>query len=75
MPDRQVAVKGGQGRFVEDLADQAEVLVDEDVAGVGNGDPGRFLPTMLLGEQTEVGEPCDVIAGSPYAEEAALLFR
>jgi hypothetical protein len=30
---------------------------------------------MLLREQTEVGESRDVVAGSPYAEEAALLFR
>ena len=75
VPDRQVAVKGRQGRFIEDLADQPQVFVDEDVGSVGYGDPCGFLTSMLLGEQTEVGEAGDLVARCPYAEEPALLFR
>jgi hypothetical protein len=30
---------------------------------------------MLLGEQSEIGEPRDILTGSPHAEEAAFLFR
>jgi hypothetical protein len=73
--DREIAVERGERGFVEDLADQPEVLVDEDVAAVGHGDPGGFLAAVLLGEETEVGEPRDVVAGCPDADEAALLLR
>ena len=73
--DREVSEERGQGRLVEHLADQPEVLVDEDVAPVRDGDARGFLTPMLLSEQSEVGEPCDVVAGCPYAEEAALLLR
>ena len=75
MTDRQIAVEGGQGGFVEDLADQPEVLEDEDVVAVADRDAGGFLAAVLLGEETEVREPGDVLAGSPYAEEPAFLFR
>ena len=75
MADRQVAVEGRQGRFVEDLADQPEVLEDEDVVAVADRDTGGFLAPVLLGEETEVREPSDVLAGSPYAEEPAFLLR
>ena len=75
MPDRQVALEGGQRRFVEHLADQPELLVDEDVVAVADRDAGGFLAAVLLGEEPEVREPGDVLAGSPYAEEPAFLFR
>src|SRR5439155_9948995 len=75
VPDGEVTVKGRQRGFVEDLADEPQVLVHEDVAAVGDGDPGGFLPPMLLGEQTEVRETGDLVAGRPYAEEPALLLR
>ena len=75
MPHSEIPVERRQGRFVEDLADQPEVLVDEDVRPVGNRDPGGFLPSVLLGEKTEVREPGNLVAGCPYAEEPAFLFR
>ena len=52
-----------------------EVLVDQDVVAVADRDAGRLLPAMLLGEETEVGEPRDVVARRPDAEESAFLFR
>ena len=73
--DRQVAVERRQRGLVEDLADQPEVLVDEDVVTVADRDAGGFLTAVLLREESEVREPCDVLAGSPYAEEPAFLFR
>ena len=73
--DREVAVQRGQRGFVEDLADEAEVLEHQDRVVVADRDAGRFLATMLLGEETEVGEPRDVVARSPHPEESALLLR
>ena len=75
VPDGQVAVERRQRGLVEDLADQAELLVHEDVVPVADRDAGRFLAPVLLGEQTEVREAGDVLAGSPYAEEPTFLFR
>ncbi len=75
MADREVAVERGQRGFVEDLADQPEVLVDEDVGAVADRDAGGFLAAVLLREESEVREPGDVLAGSPYAEEATFVFR
>ena len=73
--DAEIALERSKRGLVEHLRDQAELLVDQQVLAVRDGHAGRLLAPVLLGEQTEVGEPCDVIAGSPYAEEAALLFR
>ena len=75
MPDPEIALEGGEGRFVEDLGDETELLVDEDVLAVGDRDAGGFLAAVLLGEQSEVGEPCDFLPRRPHAEETALLFR
>ena len=75
VPDREVAVQRRQRRLVEDLADQPEILVDEDVVTVADRDPGGLLAPMLLCEQPEVREPGDVLAGCPHPEEPALLLR
>ena len=75
VPDREIAVEGREGGFVEDLAHEAEVLVDEDVAAVGDGDPRRFLAAVLLREQSEVGEARDLVSGCPDPEEATLVLR
>ena len=75
VPDREIAVQRGERGLVEDLADQPEVLVDEDVAAVGDRDAGGLLATVLLGEQPEVREPGDVLPGCPDAEQAAFVLR
>ena len=55
--------------------DEPEILVDEDVVAVADRDAGRLLASMLLGEESEVGQPRDVVAGRPDPEESAFLFR
>ena len=69
--DREVALERVQGGLVEDLRDQAHVLVDEDLAAVADRDAGRLLAAVLEGVETEVGELGDVLAGGPDAEDAA----
>ena len=73
--DGDVAGEVGQGLVVEDLGDQAEVLVDEDLGAVGGGDAGRLLAAVLEGVQAEVGQAGDLLAGGPDAEDTALLTR
>ena len=73
--DRKIPVQRGQGGLVEDLADEAEVLVDEDVVAVADRDPGGFLASVLLREEPEVRESRDVLARRPHTEESALLLR
>ena len=71
--DGHVAGEVGQGLVVEDLGDQAEVLVDEDLGAVGGGDAGRLLAAVLEGVQAEVAQTGDVLTGGPHTEDAALL--
>ena len=75
VPDTEIALERGEGGLVEDLGDEAELLVDEDVLAVGDRDAGGFLAAVLLGEQSEVGESRDLLPRRPHAEETALLFR
>ena len=69
--DRDRALERLERRLVEDLRDEAHVLVDEDLAAVAHRDAGRFLPAVLQGVEAEVGELGDFLAGSPDAEHAA----
>ena len=71
MTDGEVALERLQGRLVEDLGDQAHVLVDQDLAAVADRDAGRLLAAVLQGVEAEVGELGDVLAGRPDAEDAA----
>ena len=73
--DREVALERLEGRLVEDLRDQAHVLVDQDLATVAHRDAGRLLPAVLEGVQPEVGQLGDVLAGGPHAEDAARVLR
>ena len=57
--------------LVEDLRDQAHVLVDQDLAAVADRDAGRLLAAVLQGVEAEVGQLGDVLAGGPDAEDAA----
>ena len=45
--DRDMATQRLQGRLVEDLRDQAHVLVDEDLVAVADGDAGGLLAPVL----------------------------
>ena len=56
--------------LVEDLADQAHVLVDEDLLVVTDGDAGRLLTAVLEGVEPEVRD-VPIFAGRPDAEDAA----
>ena len=64
-----------QGRLVEDLADQAHVLVDQDLLAVADGDAGGLLAAVLQGVEAEIGELGDLLAGGPDAEDAAGVLR
>ena len=70
MADRDVADEARERRLVEDLRDQAHVLVDEDLPAVADRDAGRLLAAVLEGVQPEVGELRDVLARGPDAEHA-----
>ena len=69
--DRDVPVQRIQRRFVEDLRDQAHVLVDEDLATIRGRDPCRLLPAMLERVEAEVGQLGDLLAGRPHPENSA----
>ena len=71
MADREVALERLEGGLVEDLGDQAHVLVDQDLAAVADRDAGRLLAAVLQGVEAEVGELGDVLARGPDPEDAA----
>ena len=71
MADREVALERLERGLVEDLRDQAHVLVDQDLAAVADRDAGRLLAAVLEGVEAEVGELGDVLTGGPDTEDAA----
>ena len=73
--DREVALERGERGLVEDLRDQAHVLVDQDLAAVADRDAGRLLAAVLEGVEAEVGQLGDVLARRPDAEDAAGVLR
>ena len=73
--DREVALERLERRLVEDLRDQAHVLVDQDLAAVADRDAGGLLPAVLQGVQPEVGQLGDVLARGPDTEHAAGVLR
>ena len=75
MADGEVAAQAAQGRFVEDLADQPEVLVDDDRGAVGHRDPGRLLTAVLEGVQAEIGQLRDLLPRRPDTEDATGVLR
>ena len=72
--DRDVADQAGEGRLVEDLRDQAHVLVDQDLTAVADRDAGRLLAAVLQRVQPEVGQLGDVLARRPDPEHAAVVL-
>ncbi len=75
MPDAELALEGGEGRFAEDLSDQAHVLVDEDPGAVGDRDAGGFLAAVLKRVEAEEGEFGYFLIRRPDAEETASFLR
>ena len=75
VPDRDVALERVERRLVEDLRDQAHVLVDQDLPPVADRDAGRLLAAVLQGVEPEVGQLGDFLAGGPDAEDAAGVLR
>ncbi len=71
MPDGDVALHGRQRLLVEHLADQAQVLEDQHLGAVGDGDTGGFLAAVLQRVQAVVGEFGDFLARGPDPEYAA----
>jgi hypothetical protein len=69
--DRHVALEGGERRLVEDLRDEAHVLVDEDLPAVADGDTGGLLAAVLQRVQPEVRQLRDLFAGCPDPEDPA----
>ena len=56
------------------LAGPVASTADRRIAPAGAFDRLKNLAAMLLREQREIGQPCDVIAGCPHGEDAALLL-
>ena len=75
MADREVALERVERGLVEDLRDQAHVLVDQDLAAVADRDAGRLLAAVLEGVEAEVGQLGDVLARRPDPEDAAGVLR
>ena len=71
MSDGEVAAERRQCRLVEDLRDEAELLVDDNRRAVRHRHAGRFLAAVLQGVEPEVGELGDVLTGSPHPEHPA----
>ncbi len=69
--DSDVARHGAQRLLVEHLADQAEVLEDQHLGSVGDGDACGFLAAMLQRVQAVIGEFGDVLARGPHPEYTA----
>jgi hypothetical protein len=53
--DPHVTFERRERRFIEDLSDEAEFLVDEDVLAVRDRDTGGFLAAVLQREEAEIG--------------------
>jgi hypothetical protein len=72
--DGEVAAQAGERRLVEDLGDQAEVLVDHHAGAVADRDARCLLAAMLQCEEPEVGEFRDLFLRRPDTEDAARIL-
>ena len=73
--DGEVPGEAGERAVVEHRGDQPLVLDDEHLRAVAHGHAGRLLPAVLQGEEAEVRQVSDGLAGSVDAEDAARLLR
>ncbi|GAA1359318.1 hypothetical protein GCM10009612_31470 [Streptomyces beijiangensis] len=71
MTDRDMALEGAEGGFVEDLGDQSHVLEDENLGPIAHCDARGLLSTVLQCIQSEIGELGDLFTRSPDTEDAA----
>lgn len=62
--DGHVPAQARQRRLVEDLRDQAEILVDDDTRAVAHRDTGGLLAPVLQRVETEVGQVGDLLPGA-----------
>ena len=69
--DGEVTLERLERGVVEDLRDQAHVLVDQDLAAVADRDAGGLLAAVLQRVEAEVDELGDFLARRPDAEHAA----
>ncbi len=75
MPDGDVARHGGESLFVEDLTDESEILEDQYLRPVGNGDTRRLLSPMLECVKTVVSELGHILARRPDPENTTFFSR
>ena len=61
--------------LLEDLRDEAHVLVDDDALAVGCGDACALLTSMLQSIETEEGDSGDVFSRGIHPEDAAGLVE
>src|SRR5439155_25041097 len=73
MADRDLSRQRVQLLLVEDLRDEAHVAYDREPPLVRDCDARRLLPTVLEGEEPEVGETRDVPVLGPDSEDPAHL--
>ena len=75
MPDGQIAAKASQRGLVEDLGNQAEILVDHHSRTVADRDARCLLATVLQRIQPKVSEFGYFFTGRPDSENATCVLR
>ena len=73
--DSVLAAEAGEHLFVEDLAEQTEVLDDRDLAVVAHGDAGALLAAVLQGVEAEERQAGDVAPRCVDAEDATAVVQ
>ena len=71
--DRHIPLQRAQLLLVEHLVDEALIAHRHDVAALGGRDARGLLPAVLERVEREVREAGDIVSGSEYAEDAALV--
>ena len=69
--DGDVAGEAAEGDLVEDLRDEAELLVDDDALAVADRDAGGFLAAVLKRVKPVVRELGDLFTARESAEDTA----
>ena len=75
MADGVLAAQALEHLLVEDLAHEAEILDDRDLAVVAHGDAGALLAAMLQGVEAEEREARDVAPRRMDAEDATAVME
>jgi hypothetical protein len=69
--DGERTAQARQAALVEDLGDEAKILVQHQLLAVADRDTGRFLAAVLEREDSECGNSGGIRAGHHRAEDAA----